>query len=141
MAKRREVDRVAEAIGSIVRQLQICREIAEALIETGQSPAEAAAAGQQTEHDLFRSKVTESVMSLARRLNEVRHDALRPDIIRAVAHLREIGKSCRECPHVNALRLREGKPFRCRTARLLRRSGPQGFHFRLDEHGRIIELQ
>ena len=141
MAKKPVIRPIVEEIGVLLERLQICPEVAVALIETGQSLTGAGNPARQTEFDRFRSTVLDSVDSLISRLNDVRHDKLRPDIVRTIAHLRKIDDSCRKCGDKNTWNLRDGRPFACSCVELVRRSEQHEFRYTLDEHGRINTLQ
>ena len=142
MTSRTEANLITTAIKSLPDTFWNCREIAAALIDTNQRVMKVHWWGKLrgiTDYERTRARAMSSVHSLIERLNKLRSKDVRPDIIRATAHLKQIRRSCRNCPQTNARNLAAGKPFVCLAANLSNLVQQTTFRFTLDQRGRIVE--
>ena len=133
---------IARGIGTLPQSFRNCHEVARALVETKRLVFRRSWSDklrQPTQYERLRHQAIANVRSLIERLGMLAIDELRPDIIRAVAHLQEVERCCQRCPMTNATIVASGEPFICLAAGQLAKDEEVSFRFKLDERGRIIE--
>jgi hypothetical protein len=142
MASSPNPDLIAKAIRHLPRTFLNCHAIAQALIDTNQPFVKDACRrifSGMTEFEKARRITSIDIRSIIERLQQVHEEELRPDIIRAIAHLEQVAQRCRQCPEINLRNLADGKPFACIASDSSRLPADAKFRFKLGAGGQIIE--
>ncbi len=139
MATKQEIREAAKAVESLGDSFTICRDVAIALIDTGQTWLNDNFMDRlfcATEYEKARKKIGEQITESQNQLKKVRDTELSPEAIRAAAYVEQIKKTCEQCPEHNKKRIEEGQKFVCLMETKLSKGT---FRFRLNEKGKIIE--
>lgn len=142
MATQEKLNSVSSELRRIPETVDTCHGIAQALIEAKEKVSYAGniwALIIPTDYDRARQQIIAKCSSTLRGLKAIRRTALSPDAIRASTRLRSVLKCCRMCPVENLKNMSEGKSFHCLVKTASEKNTVEGFQFRLDKKGRIIE--
>lgn len=134
MVDRSDIRRATEILFSLGDQARTCKEVADALVETGQ-PIQSNIPFHTTDYERARARMIESCEQARRTIAGLRLRVLSGALIRAEASLARVEAACHACRSENVGRLRQGKPFECLVSLKLS-SGPR---LVLDEEGNIHE--
>ena len=144
MAKRNEVQLTATTLNEIPKMVDICQQIAEALIETGEQWSREAllfSSFLQTDYERARKEIIKKCISASQHLRTIRKKTLSPDAIRARGNISKILECCGDCPAANQRNLTNKKAFCCLVQARLGEGAKDEFRFRLDDKGQIIETR
>lgn len=144
MAKRNEVQLTATMLHEIPRMVETCQQIAEALIETGEqwsSENSLFSSLLPTDYERARKEIIRKCVSACRQLRTIRKKTLSPDAIRARANISSVLECCGDCPVANRRNLANKKAFCCLVQARLGEGAKDGFRFRLDDKGQILETR
>ncbi len=144
MAKEHPARLAASVLAEIPQAAELCRQIALSLIETGQSWLRATwfiAMVIPTDYERARRTMIHNCGMALRDLRSVRRASLSVDAIHATANVRKVLECCRQCPEANRKNVEQGQGFECLVQQRLGQPSGDGFRFRLDEEGQILEQQ
>lgn len=130
----------ANLSGSARTAISTCRQIAQALRDTGQALLSHLPLWPRwfpTEYERAREQTIEQLSAMALQVENTRRSRLDPNAIRVAVEVAKLLDCCRQCHRLNRKRLRNGKNFVCLSDQEL--SGKAQFRFKLDEKGQIIE--
>lgn len=142
MAKLNEVRLIARTLNDIPRIVETCHQVADALIETDEQWSRTNQLFSwffPTEYERARHNVTETCIFVQRQLKDLRKRTSSPDAIRAGAKVSNILECCAECPAANRSNLSNKKAFCCLAQARLGEGTKEGFRFRLNNKGQILE--
>ena len=142
MATQEKLNSVSSELSKIPETVETCDDIAQALIEAKERVSYAGniwALITSTDYDRARQQIIANCSSTLRGLRAIRQTTLSPDAIKASTRLRSVLKCCEICPAENLKNMSEGKSFHCLVKTASENNTAEGFQFRLDKKGRIIE--
>jgi hypothetical protein len=140
MATAREITTTLAGLQSLPGQVDTCKGVVRALIETGQVWHQTSIWQSPTDCDRAREQVMDACGRLFGRLRKVRRTSLSPAAIRAQDYVAKIRACCAFCPKANADRARSGG-FRCVVEERFKARGATAPRFRLGPDGEILETQ
>ena len=142
MAKARNTESVASLVSGVSDMLNLCRDVAMALIETGQpwtTQSSIRSFWWNTDHDMTRKQVQQRFKSVITEVERIRREEISPDAIRGVYLLSNMRNCCERCAELNKKNLRAGRAFVCFAQQLAQHGTDAASRFCLNEEGQIVE--
>lgn len=142
MTTQDDLNFIASEIDEIPKNIKLCQEIVNALIETNQScinDSVLISLLDPTDYERARKQIIRKCRSIDLALFHVRKSIISPEAIRAAAYLIEILNICTSCLDINRANIWNNKKFSCQMQEKYGKPSENEFRFELDQIGRIIE--
>lgn len=142
VAKAQSAESVSSLVNEVSGMLALCRDVAMALIETGEqwtTRGSFSSFFRRTDHDQARMRVQERLSSTIVAVEEIRRRDINSDAIRAAYHLSSMRKCCDRCAELNKKNVQAGRAFACFAQQLAQHGTAAASRFHLNEEGQIVE--
>jgi hypothetical protein len=139
MATKEQLDTLAKDLLGLPPQVDLCGQVANALIEIGEPQAKGSLFGKASDYQRARRQVQRALSTLQVQIHRLRRKTLSPDLIRADHRLLGLRSCCARCPQANAEGFKAQQPFQCLIKQHGGRDALAPMRFTLDENGGIHE--